>query len=50
MDETITASHKGNKLKSFTLELKLDAIFYTKTHSNRTAAMMFNVDERRISE
>ena len=37
-------------MRSFTLEFKLDAINYAKTHSNRAAAKRFNIDERRIRE
>ena len=50
MEETTTVSHKGNKLRSFTLEFQLDAISYAKTYSDRAAAKKFNVDERRIRE
>ena len=50
MDETTTVSHKGNKLRSFTLEFKSDAINYAKTYSNGAAAKRFNVGERRIRE
>ena len=50
MEETTTVSHKGNKLRSFTLEFQLDAISYAKTYSDRATAKKFNVDERRIRE
>ena len=50
MEETTTVSHKGNKLRSFTLEFQLDAISYAKTYSDRAAAKKFNIDERRIRE
>ena len=50
MDETTTVSHKGNKLRPFTLEFKLNGINYAKTHSNQAATKKFNVDERRIRE
>ena len=45
-----STSHKGEKLKSFTLEFKLAAINYAERHSNRAATRKYNVDEKRISE
>ena len=50
MDKTTTVSDKGKKLRSFTLDFKLDAFNYAKTHSDRAAAKRFNVDECRIRE
>ena len=50
MHERTTVFHKGNKLRSFTLEFKLDAINYAKTHSNWAPAKRFNVDESRSRE
>ena len=43
-------SHKGMKVKSYTMELKLQAIKKAEETSNRNAAQFFKVDPKRIRE
>ena len=45
-----TQSHKGEKIKSYTLNFKLEAVKFAELNGNRPAARKFNVDVRRIRE
>ena len=45
-----TQSHKGERIKSYTLKFKLEAVIYAELHSNRSAGRKFNVYVRRIRE
>ena len=45
-----TTSHKGEKLKSYTLKFKLDAISYAEIHGNHAAEKKYKVDRKRIRE
>ena len=45
-----TQSHKGERIKSYTLRFKLEAVMYVEVHHNRSAGRKFNVDVRRIRE
>ena len=50
MDHEATQSHKGEKIKSYTLNFKLEAVKFAELNGNRCAARKFNVDVRRIRE
>lgn len=43
-------SHKGRKLKKYSLEMKIEAVSYAEFHGNRPASKEFHVDEKRIRE
>ena len=43
-------SHKGEKVRNFTLPFKLTAISFAEEHENRAAEKKFNVDRKRIRE
>ena len=45
-----TSSHKSEKVKSYTLKFKLDAISYAEIHSNHAAEQKYKVDRKRIRE
>lgn len=45
-----STSHKGGKIKSYSLQFKLDAVKFAELHSNRAASKKLNVDEKRIRE
>ena len=47
-EEDITQSHKGSKVKSYTMEFKLAAIQKAEQFSIRHAAEFFHVDRKRI--
>ena len=47
---TVSQSHKGSQIKSYTLKVKLDAVKYAELNGNREAARKFNVDVRRICD
>jgi len=48
MDSKI--SHKGEKVKSYSLEFKKQVVECAVNNSNREAARKFSVEERRIRE
>lgn len=39
-----TQSHKGERIKSYTLKFKLQAVMYADLHGNRFVGRKFNVD------
>ena len=41
-------SHKGERVKSYTLKFKLAAVMYAELHGNRSTGRKFNVDVQRI--
>ena len=45
-----STSHKGEKRRNYTMELKREAIGYAENHSNHKAADKFNVAVKRIRE
>ena len=49
-DEDVSSSHKGKKVRSFTVPFKLRAIANADVHGNRLAARKYNVDERGVRE
>ena len=49
-DVVDSTSHKGLKVKSYTMEFKLEAIKKAEESSNNHAAMFFKVDKKRIRE
>ena len=49
-DEDVLSSHKGKKVRSFTVSFKLRAIAHAEVHDNRSAAGKYDVDERRVRE
>ena len=46
----MSSSHKGLKLKKYTVKYKVDAIEYAKVNGNTRAARQFSVDRKRIIE
>ena len=49
-DEDVSSSHKGKKVRSFTVSFKLRAIAHAEVHGNRSAARKYDVDESRVRE
>ena len=47
-DEDVSSSHKGKKVRSFTVSFKLRAIVHAEVHGNRSVARKYDVDERRV--
>ena len=45
-----STSHRGEKIKSYSIEFKLTAIDYANLNSNRAASRKYGVDEKRIRE
>ena len=45
-----TSSHKSEKMKSYTLKFKLDAISYAEIHGNHAAEKKYKVHRKRIRE
>ena len=45
-----STSHKGEKIKSYDLQFKLDAVKFAELQSNRAASKKFDVHENRIRE
>ena len=45
-----TISHKGKKIKKYSLSFKKEVIAYAEIRGNRPASKQFSVDERRIRE
>ena len=45
-----TQSHKGKRIKKYTLKFTLQAVMYSELHGNRSAGRKFNVDMWRIRE
>ena len=43
-------SHKGKKKRSFTMEFKENVVAYAVRNSNRSAAIKFNVEPKRVRE
>ena len=43
-------SHKGKKIKKYSLSFKKEVITYAEIRGNRPASKQFSVDERRIWE
>ena len=43
-------SHKGEKIKSYSLDLKKEVVEYAINYSNRQAGRRYNVDEKRVRE
>ena len=48
--ESQATSHKGQKLKNYSLKFKLDAISFAAIHGNHAAEKKYNVDRKRIRE
>ena len=48
MDDSM--SHKGQKIRSYTLDFKLKAVEYAENNSTNAAANKFNIDRKRIRE
>ena len=49
-EEGQVTSHKGQKIKSCSLQCKLSAISFATTHGKHAAEKKFNVDRKRIRE
>jgi hypothetical protein len=49
-DPENASSHKGKRIRSFSVSFKLTVIAEAEASSNRSAAKKFDVDERRIRE
>lgn len=49
-EESQVTSHKGQKLKNYSLQFKLGAISFAAIHGNRAAERKYNVDRKRIRE
>ena len=43
-------SHKGEKIKSYTMKFKLDVVTYAKEHSNHLAGNRFKLASKRVRE
>ena len=54
MDDTRTneedISHKGKKIRSYPVKMKIEAVNYAEINSNRAAGRKYRVDEKRIRE
>ena len=54
MDETRTneeeISHKGKKIRSYPVKMKIEAANYAEINGNRAAGRKYGVDEKRIRE
>lgn len=50
MDEGPGSSHKGKKIKSYTVGFKLKVVQYAKDTNNHKAARTFDVDRKRVIE
>ena len=48
--ESQAMSHKGQKLKNYSLKFRLDAISFGAIHGNHVAEKKYNVDRKRIRE
>ena len=44
------ASSKGKKKRSYSMEFKKQVIFYAEANSNRSAALHFDVEPKRVRE
>ena len=42
------SSHKGRKIRSFTMQFKQEVVEFALEHSNRSAAQRFNVEPKRV--
>ena len=50
VEEGQVTSHKGQKIKSYSLQFKLSGISFATAHGNHAAEKKFNVDRKRIRE
>ena len=49
-EDNEATSHKGEKIKSYPLQFKLDAISFAQIHGNRAAERKFKPDRKRLQE
>ena len=45
-----STSHKGLRIKSYTLKFKIDAVNFAKVHGNHAASRKYAINRRRIIE
>ena len=54
MDDTRTneeeISHKGKKIRSYSIKMKIEAVNYAEINGNRAAGRKYGVDEKRMRE
>ena len=50
VDEPATTSHKGEKVRSYTISFKLQVIEYAENHSIAAAAQKYKVDRHSIRD
>ena len=43
-ENQVTQSHKGERIKSYKLQFKLEAVMYAQRYGNHSASRKFNVD------
>lgn len=49
-DKCGTTSHKGEKVRAYTVAFKLEAVTHAENSTNGAASVKFNVDRKRIRE